>query len=115
MAKDFLFETETCGRCGGSGNYSYNRVHGAVCYGCNGNRVRLTKRGAAAQAWFRKQQTVRLEDLRVGDRVWEESFFGGFAAWFRVEAIEGDRVDLAFQRKHKSEPDLMSTQGKVEF
>lgn len=29
---------QTCGRCGGSGEYSYNQIHGSRCYGCNGRR-----------------------------------------------------------------------------
>jgi hypothetical protein len=28
---------QTCGRCGGSGNYSFNPKDGTVCYGCNGS------------------------------------------------------------------------------
>lgn len=28
---------QTCGRCGGSGNYSFNHVHGTRCYGCGGS------------------------------------------------------------------------------
>lgn len=27
---------DVCNRCGGSGRYSYNPVHGTTCYGCNG-------------------------------------------------------------------------------
>lgn len=25
-----------CSRCGGSGHFSYNQIHGTMCYGCNG-------------------------------------------------------------------------------
>ena len=25
-----------CSRCGGSGNYSYNPIHGSTCFQCNG-------------------------------------------------------------------------------
>lgn len=25
-----------CGRCGGCGSYSYNQIHGDICYGCGG-------------------------------------------------------------------------------
>ena len=26
----------TCSRCGGSGRYSFNLIHGTKCYGCGG-------------------------------------------------------------------------------
>jgi hypothetical protein len=103
----FLFETETCGRCGGTGNYSYNRMHGTVCYGCAGNKVRLTKRGKAAQAWLVAQQSVPVSALQVGDLVREEDFFAGVVAWMRVDGVEaegqGFRLQLSYQRKHEAD------------
>lgn len=111
MAKDFLFETEPCGRCGGSGHYSYNQIDGTVCFGCSGNKVRLTKRGKAAQDWLTKQTTVPFDQLKVGDRVYEENFFKGYRAWHRIDAIEGETLTLSFQRKGYSEPDVMHVQG----
>jgi hypothetical protein len=38
---------QTCGRCGGTGQYSYNQIHGTVCYGCGGKKnvaVKLTRK-----------------------------------------------------------------------
>lgn len=35
--------TQTCGRCGGSGNYSYNQIDGTVCYGCRGKKVSIVR------------------------------------------------------------------------
>lgn len=38
---------EECGRCGGTGHYSYNQMDGTMCYGCNGQRFvvkKLTKK-----------------------------------------------------------------------
>lgn len=32
-------DTVTCGRCGGTGHYSYNILHGRRCYGCQGRGV----------------------------------------------------------------------------
>lgn len=29
--------TKECSRCGGSGHYSYNQMHGTMCYGCSGS------------------------------------------------------------------------------
>lgn len=66
-----LFESEPCGRCGGSGRYSFNMTHGSRCYGCGGSGERLTKRGAVAQQFFRDLLTVETTELKVGDRVVE--------------------------------------------
>jgi hypothetical protein len=65
----FLFENEICGRCAGTGQHSFNARDGRVCFGCNGAGKRLTKRGAAAQAFYTASMTVSLSDLQVGDRV----------------------------------------------
>jgi cytochrome c1 len=34
---------QACTRCGGSGHYSFNRVNGTVCFGCNGQRQHAAK------------------------------------------------------------------------
>ena len=67
--KKALFETEKCGRCGGSGNYSFNMMHGSTCYGCGGSGLRLTKRGRAAQDFFRASLEVPQDEVKVGDVV----------------------------------------------
>jgi hypothetical protein len=63
------FETETCGRCGGSGHYSYNMRDGTVCYGCGGSGRRLTKRGAVASVWLRERLTMDVTEVKPGDVV----------------------------------------------
>jgi len=35
--------TEWCGRCGGSGHYSFNRIDGTTCFDCRGRKERLVK------------------------------------------------------------------------
>ena len=67
------FPIESCGRCGGSGHYSYNTMHGTVCYGCSGSGVRIA-RGAVKHhaAWrdaVRAAVRVITQDLQPGDRV----------------------------------------------
>lgn len=65
----------TCTRCGGSGNYLYNHLHGTMCYGCNGTGVQMVdvkaearkqaaaaKRTAAAEA---KQEIVRAASAKT--------------------------------------------------
>lgn len=63
----FLFETETCSRCGGSGKYSYCEMYGDVCFKCHGQKVTLTKRGRAAQEFYIDLCTVSITDVKVGD------------------------------------------------
>lgn len=69
MPKKLLFENVTCGRCGGSGSYSYNMMHGSVCYGCNGAGVKLTKRGRAAQNFLNALRNIPVENFKVGDLI----------------------------------------------
>lgn len=67
MAK--IFEREVCGRCGGCGRYSYNQIDGDRCYGCNGTGERLTKRGAAARAWYEAHFKITVADVKPGMRI----------------------------------------------
>lgn len=39
----------TCGRCGGSGNYSFNLRDGTVCYGCMGSGFQFVDLAAVAR------------------------------------------------------------------
>jgi hypothetical protein len=66
-----LFETATCGRCAGSGHYSFNLMHGTVCFGCGGSGIKLTKRGAAAKtAWIAAyRKTIRVSEIVAGNKV----------------------------------------------
>jgi hypothetical protein len=63
-----VFETETCTRCHGSGNYSYCERYGTRCFKCAGRKVTLTARGEAARAYLENLQTKSVKDLQVGDR-----------------------------------------------
>lgn len=67
MALNTVFEKEVCGRCGGSGSYSYNQRDGSRCYGCGGRGERLTKRGAAASKYFHDLCAVRADEVKAGD------------------------------------------------
>ena len=64
-----VFETETCSRCGGSGNYSYCQTHGTTCFKCGGSGITYTTRGAAARAWWKAQREAKISDLVIGMRV----------------------------------------------
>ena len=84
-----LFESRICTRCGGSGEFSSNMMHGTMCYGCRGKKWQLTKRGLAAQNLYVGMLTVRLEMLAVGEtlRV-EDGFFGQKVWWGEITAIK---------------------------
>lgn len=63
------FESETCSRCGGSGNYSYCEMYGTTCFKCGGSGRMLTVRGRAAVAWQRARRTIKVADVQPGMRV----------------------------------------------
>lgn len=41
----------TCSRCGGSGRYSFNLIHGTRCYGCGGTGKQKTKPAKPTPRW----------------------------------------------------------------
>lgn len=49
------FDTTECGRCGGSGRYSYSQTNGSVCFGCKGSGKKYTDKGSCARAAYRSQ------------------------------------------------------------
>jgi DnaJ-class molecular chaperone len=63
------FETETCSRCGGSGEYSYCEMHGKTCFKCHGKGRTLTKRAQIAHAWEQRQNMVPASTVQVGQRI----------------------------------------------
>lgn len=75
MSEIIKFHTQTCGRCGGSGHYSYCSMYGTVCFNCRGRKTVLTKAGSAASvacSIFLKSDprvTARVGDLKPGDVV----------------------------------------------
>jgi len=84
-----IFETKSCGRCGGSGNYSFNLMHGSRCYGCGGSGVVLSKRGLAARNYYMQSMKKQLKDIQVGDYILcDTSMFGGPSRWHKVEEIK---------------------------
>lgn len=60
--------TKPCGRCGGTGQYSYNQVHGTMCYGCSGKGVVLDRK-AAKRAGVNVVATAELKTCKVGDTI----------------------------------------------
>lgn len=65
---------QTCGRCGGSGHYSYNQIHGSRCYGCNGRREVAAKLTEETFALARtKVEAGELEAYRARARALKQA------------------------------------------
>lgn len=65
------FETETCSRCGGSGQYPSPMWQG-MCLGCNGTGRKLTRAGKVAHKRFHAamlKMCVPMTEVEVGDKV----------------------------------------------
>jgi len=64
------FETESCSRCGGSGQHSFNGEH-SRCYKCDGknNGMALTKRGRAAKEFYLAMRNIAVADVKIGDAI----------------------------------------------
>ena len=64
------FPIQTCTRCHGSGHYSYNQIHGTMCYGCGGTGVQIVKKAKPAWVAFnanaKKLKQTMTKDLVVG-------------------------------------------------
>jgi len=107
------FETETCPRCGGSGKYSYNQMHGDRCYGCGGSGKRHTKRGSVAREFFQKLLEKPVSEVKVGDQIRGAVCFLGPDRWCLITSIGpdmgakyegenfGDRIRVDFKRGTK--------------
>jgi len=85
-AKVTKFETVICSRCGGSGEYSYCQMYGKTCFKCHGKRGVLTKRGAAAKAYYESLLSVPGSELKVGTVIQVKAFLRtpGFYAIERI-------------------------------
>lgn len=76
-----IFEEEPCGRCGGTGQHSYNQRDGHVCWGCSGKKTRLSRRGRTAFQAYEKAlaesaATVAVQDVKPGMRIMAQAHGG---------------------------------------
>ena len=91
MALNTVFEKEICGRCGGTGRFSYNQIDGDRCFGCAGKGERLTGRGKAAAKFFRDLRCVPIEEIKIGDRVEVQSItIGGAGFRYFADVVKVD-------------------------
>jgi len=104
-----IFETETCGRCGGGGHYSYNPMNGTRCFGCGGTGLRLTKRGKAAKAFLSSLLQKPISEIRPGDNIIMSTGSMGLGPdrWHYVVSIKpsktvfngvADRLEITYKR-----------------
>lgn len=59
-------EKKTCGRCGGSGKFSWCAMYGDTCFGCAGRGWTYTKRGAAAALYLEELRSLPAPELKPG-------------------------------------------------
>lgn len=81
------YETETCGRCGGGGHYSYCQMYGTTCFGCSGKGKVYTKRATAALAYGRGLRMVKVTEVQVGWLLWQGPGPFSRGGWFTVTEI----------------------------
>jgi hypothetical protein len=88
--KASIFENKTCGRCGGSGNYSYCQRYGTTCFGCGGSGRKYTSRGLAAKRFADRLMSKPARDVKVGESVASVSVTTNgdvYSQWERVQAV----------------------------
>lgn len=90
------FEVQPCGRCGGSGHYSFNLMHGTTCFGCSGKGFKYTKRGHEAHDYYMKLRSRKYSELKVGDVVYMRDFYRGWRTVTEVEHKDGGQVVVTF-------------------
>lgn len=86
------FEHETCSRCCGSGEYSFNLMHGSRCYGCAGTGYKLTKRGQAAQQFLNEMRKIPMENFRVDDLIRFDGSSSKFEKILSIEFLNGEQA-----------------------
>lgn len=103
-------ETQTCSRCGGSGNYSYCTMYGTRCFKCGGAGRVYTKRGAVAALHLHQLRSRKHSELEPGMTVQITDVTNGgatFLAWYKVEAITpAADGTLTMDIRHKSGRDM---------
>jgi hypothetical protein len=95
--RKLLFESKTCGRCGGSGEYSYCQSYGTRCFKCHGDGVVLTKRGHVAQRWFNEKRKKPAIEVKVGERIVIE----GTPGFSRSEVVIVESAELEKESRGK--------------
>jgi hypothetical protein len=96
-------ESETCSRCGGSGNYSRCEWYGTTCFRCRGRKVTYTKRGEQALRFLNGLRSKPAREFAVGDLFWLEGVPGFTkSAFHKVTAIKVHSAAEKVAKGHRS-------------
>lgn len=86
----------TCGRCGGSGHYSFNQVDGTRCFGCRGIRCILPSGEVEFIATYKRAEAAAKDgtlDAYIARIQAQERCKDGkvrvFAAWKKMDSLNG--------------------------
>jgi hypothetical protein len=87
LIKSIMFETMTCGRCAGTGQFPSAMWQG-VCLGCSGVGIVRTRNGKAAarkyEAYLAAHHTITAIDLKAGDKIRK------MGRWVTVHDVDTD-------------------------
>jgi hypothetical protein len=100
-------EIKHCSRCGGSGKFSFNLMHGSRCYGCQGSGYQYTPRGKAAKAHLDQLMSVPVSSLKPGDLVYADALSRrGFMKVIEVKVGPAKSLG-SWQVGHEDEPSCL--------
>jgi len=98
-----IFETQACGRCGGSGHYSYCQMYGTKCFKCAGRAWEFTKHGQQDyNRWREAVDAVTVKpvtELKVGDYCKAWSDFRKYVKVVAIEVTASGCYDITFDRE----------------
>jgi hypothetical protein len=109
-------ETTECGRCGGSGRYSYNQMHGSRCYGCGGSGKAYTKRGAAAARYLEELRSKPAAEFCPGELMRYDMFTpsGSARVFVTVESVEPSDIKVIINGVASQRPSVtIKGTGKI--
>jgi hypothetical protein len=86
-----MFETITCSRCRGCGEYSFCPQWGTMCFKCSGSGKVYSKRGFRSYNAYKTLQEKSVTEIKVGDSVYINRVGGG-GRWVYVDTIESTGV-----------------------
>ena len=94
VMKNFTFESMICTRCNGTGEHSFNLLHGSRCYGCSGNGNHLTKKGAAAQLYYNALCSKPASEFTIGELINVGTTKVQFATITHIESDNTGRINI---------------------
>lgn len=101
-------ETTECSRCGGTGRYSYNQMHGSRCYGCGGSGKKHTRRGAEAFRFLEALRSKPAADFQPGDLMRYDMFTPGGSAriFVTVTSVSPSQAKVFIDGKPSETPSV---------